>query len=395
MATRNRIGGLALDGAAGLGTADKQRHDREIAVALVRWFGSVRRDLPWRGKPGAARDPWVVLVSETMLQQTQVSRVAERFERFLRRFPDPAAMVDAGRDAVLAEWSGLGYYRRASNLHAASVVIVDRFGGCVPRGQDDLLSLPGVGRYTAGAVGSIAFRDTVPAVDGNIQRVLMRVEGMDLPPTSREAQSWVWSRAAELVKQAPDAGEWNEGLMELGATVCTPRGPRCPECPIRTWCRAWRSGRQEEIPAPKPRAKQPEVFHTVIVVRDGRGRLLVEQRGDGGLWAGLWQAPTIERGDRHATRAEASTAVGVRPLRLGESFTHKTTHRTVRIRVLFGDASSESSPRRGRFLDVDEAMSLGLSSPQKRALLVGDRNGRGGSSENAGKKKPRRESPGR
>lgn len=341
--------------------------DRSATRALVRWFGACRRDLPWRGPAGQPRDPYAVLVSETMLQQTQVSRVIEKFGAFMERFPTVRALAAADIDKVTALWAGLGYYRRARNLHLAARMVVERFGGVFPRDVDSLLELPGVGRYTAGAVASIAFRRPAPAVDGNVQRVLMRLEGVDIEPTSKEARRWVWRRAEELAVAAPDSGEWNEGLMELGATVCTPKSPRCSACPLEGTCAARRDGTQASIPRPKPRKVPTDLFHSVALARDEKGGVLVEQRPPSGMWAGLWQAPTIERTDRWATASEVKLAVGGLRARAGEEFEFQTTHRTVRVRVF--RVSTGPRPVRGAFVPLERIMESGVSNLMKRVLV--------------------------
>jgi A/G-specific adenine glycosylase len=380
-ATKSKSGGIARRSRATdvsssrcsdevVGIPKKPRTDQQTTRTLVRWFGATRRDLPWRAPPGKPRDPYLVLVSETMLQQTQVSRVIEKYTAFIERFPTITHLAAAPIDEVTTLWAGLGYYRRARNLHAAAKAVADRFEGKVPRDIQSLLELPGVGRYTAGAVASIAFRGAEPAVDGNVQRVLMRLEGVALAPTSKEAHAWVWQRATELVRAAPDPGEWNEGLMELGATVCTPKSPRCPGCPLQSVCVARQKGLQAAIPAAKPRKTPRDLFHTVALVRDGAGRVLVEQRPPTGMWAGLWQPPTVERDDRWATPAEIKTAVGGTSARRVHDFDFQTTHRTVRVRVF--EVASRRALAHGLFADPERLVSLGVSNLTKRVLLASE-----------------------
>src|SRR5690606_18318055 len=215
--------------------ADASR-DRRIVRDLCRWFARAARDLPWRALP---RDPYRALVSEFMLQQTQVSRVLEKFGPFLERFPSVEALAAADEGQIAAAWSGLGYYRRARHLQAAARAIVAEHGGRVPTKAATLENLPGIGRYTAGAISSIVFGEPVPVVDGNVTRVVLRIEGRDLPQEAPATARFVWERAAALVEVAAGTkakgigpGFLNEALMELGATVCVPRSPRCLECPI-------------------------------------------------------------------------------------------------------------------------------------------------------------------
>jgi A/G-specific adenine glycosylase len=350
---------------------------------LARWFRASARDLPWRGPIGSPRDAWAVLVSETMLQQTQVSRIAERFPLFMRRFPTPAALAAAEEREVLALWAGLGYYRRARNLHAAARLIVERFGGAVPRTVEELLALPGVGRYTAGAVASIAFGDAAPIVDGNIARVLLRVHGRESSADDRAARAWLWDEAARIAAagaRGVGAGVVNEAVMELGATVClpAPAAPRCDACPLASACAARRAGTQARIPPPKGRAARQTVHCASAVLLDSAGRIVLERRGGTGMWAGLWQAPTVERADRAPTRAELARAVGLaaRDLHARGTFTHATTHRLVRFDVYRG-AAPRGWPRGARAggsdrarVRPDELDAYGLSSAQRRVLRL-------------------------
>ncbi|MCA9294882.1 MAG: A/G-specific adenine glycosylase, partial [Phycisphaerales bacterium] len=224
--------------------------DRSRALAIEDWFRANARDLPWR----AARSAYAGLVSESMLQQTQVARVVERFTQFMARFPTVHDLAAADEQEVLAIWQGLGYYRRARHLHQAAKAIVEEHDGVIPADINALRALPGVGRYTAGAIASIIYHRPEPIVDGNVYRVLARLDAQNKPASDAEAQRWGWSRASELVQLARDPGAFNEGMMELGATICTPRAPACSDCPVRAGCRAHADGRADVIPPPKQRA---------------------------------------------------------------------------------------------------------------------------------------------
>ena len=334
-----------------------RRRDSRIAAAVVSWFKTAMRPLPWRTTP---RDPWRSLVSELMAQQTQISRVAERFEPFMDAFPTPQAMRDAGEDAVLAQWSGLGYYRRARLLYAAASAIADDHNGHVPADADALRALPGIGRYTAGAIASIVFDQREPIVDGNVRRVLMRLDADDAM-TERAT----WDRATNLVEVTDDPAALNEGLMELGATVCTPRNPTCAACPLKRSCRAVREGRQEEIPAPKKAAARRTLFcTTVLSVSDGA--VLIRQRPATGLWASMWEAPTLERDDRFPSDDEVEAWSGLRPAAAVEERVHQTTHREVRFRVVAAQGGATSI---GEYRSLAEVKGLALSSIQRDFLL--------------------------
>jgi len=326
-----------------------------------------------------------------MLQQTQVSRVIDYFTRFIARFPDVRSLASAEEQEVLALWSGLGYYRRAKNLHAAARMIVSEFGGVFPQETDDLRRLPGVGPYTAGALASMAGGRRVPLVDGNVVRVLLRIEGREGTASDRATMQWTWQRAAELVKAAEDPGVLNEGIMELGAIICTPDLPACPECPVRRQCVAAKTGRQREIPSPKKAAPRRDLHCAAVLVRAADGRLLMERRDDTRMWAGMWQALTVERDDRSVSAAEIADALSdrlsrcsiastrtrakqrggtVSELRQLGTFVHQTTHRHVLFEVW------ECEMRRAKRIHsddigwrtLDEALLLPLSNAQRRVL---------------------------
>lgn len=268
---------------------------------LLAFFDTRARDLPWR----RTSDPYAIWVSEVMLQQTRVDTVLPYYQRWLRRYPTAGALAEAPLQAVLKDWEGLGYYRRARLLHRAARIVRDRHGGRLPSDPDALRDLPGVGEYTAGAVASIAFQHVVPAVDGNVRRVLSRV--MDLPdPTPGELRKV----AAALVD--PDRpGDFNQALMELGATVCTPRSPDCADCPLRQPCRARARGVQEERPAPRQRGPVPERRYGVAVAvheNGGAWWCVLAQRPPEGLLGGMWQFPS-RRIEGEEERPEAAPEV--------------------------------------------------------------------------------------
>ncbi|MCA9286690.1 MAG: A/G-specific adenine glycosylase [Phycisphaerales bacterium] len=345
---------------------------RAIARALETWFRTNARDLPWR-QP-TLRNGYAALVSEAMLQQTQVSRVVEAFTAFMTRFPDIAALAAAPEQEVLASWNGLGYYRRARLLHAAAKAVVAEHDGRVPDHAAELERLPGVGQYTAGAVASIVHGERTPIVDGNVFRVLVRLHGRDAEAGQREDTAWAWSEAARLVEVAEEPGTLNEALMELGATVCTPRNPCCDGCPLSESCRARRNGTVESLPRPKRTPGRAVVHHHAVPVVH-RGRVLLVQRPATGLWASMWQVPTIEAPRRLPARSVAATLESLLgeplgPLRRHESFVHLTTHREVRFEVLRQGAAGERRPRlmatEGRWCSATELDGVPMSNPQRR-----------------------------
>jgi A/G-specific adenine glycosylase len=350
-----------------------------IAQAVATWFKQVKRDLPWRMIDASTgqRNPFFSLVSELMLQQTQVSRVVEKFEPFIQQFPTPHALAAASEDQVLSAWTGLGYYRRARLLHAAAKAIVARHAGHVPRDVAALLALPGLGRYTAGAIASIAFEQPAPLVDTNVSRVLLRVGGVALATGDTRAVAWTWEQAEHIANAAHAQGliaPCNEGLMELGALVCTADQPKCLMCPLRDICLARETGKQTQIPLPKQQTQRKPLAHTVVVLRIGDGVLLERRRSDAGLWAGLWQALTVESEtplDARRVRTHLGLAARVK-LTLRDEFIFQTTHRDVTFRVFAASAqAADITPTDSirRVATSEEIASLGMSSPMRRILL--------------------------
>jgi len=258
-----------------------------LAPRLLRWFCRAKRDLPWR----RSREPYHILVSEIMLQQTQVDRVIPFFERFLKAFPTPRALAAAPLDDVLRLWSGLGYYSRARSIHAAARAIVSHHAGRLPDTYADLLALPGVGEYTAGAIASIAFGLRHPAIDANARRLLARVFRLDAgrPRDRREID-----RLGALAVPARRPGDYNQALMEHGSLVCTPRSPDCPNCCLRDICLTHIIG----TPKKKTTSRRPKTRTTraALALVRRRGRYLIAQRPLTGVWAGLWEFPNCEVG---------------------------------------------------------------------------------------------------
>ncbi|MEX0654684.1 MAG: A/G-specific adenine glycosylase [Phycisphaeraceae bacterium] len=348
---------------------------------LLAWYDQHHRRLPWRlspnpesRTPNPTPNPYHTLVSEAMLQQTQVATVVPYFHRFLEAFPTLEALAAAEEQQVLRLWQGLGYYRRARHLHAAAKAIVDRHAGRVPDTLDALLALPGVGRYTAGAVASIAFDRRVPILDGNVARVLARLFAVDEPidqPTTRTA---LWE-LAEQVLPRQRVGDFNQALMELGALVCTPRQPQCLVCPLRGECAAREAGREAELPRRSPRKAPRAVRHVVAAIERG-GRYLFEQRPSEGLWSNMWQLPTHEALDGEV--ADALPAWVAERYRLVceagepcEPFTHQTTHRTIAFVVCpLRVNGGRLRPGRGVWRKLDALDDLPLANPQRKVITM-------------------------
>ncbi|NTU75929.1 MAG: A/G-specific adenine glycosylase [Anaerolineaceae bacterium] len=257
----------------------------ELAAKLLEWYARHARSLPWR----SSRDPYAIWVSEIMLQQTRVETVLPYYERWMQRFPNLQALASAAEQDVLHCWEGLGYYSRARNLHHAAQIVVQDHQGQVPSDRKLLEKLPGIGRYTAGAVASIAFGLNEAALDGNIRRVLSRVFNMDLPARSLEGEKRLWALAIQELPEGK-AGDHNQALMDLGSSICTPTKPTCLVCPLVDLCQAAKTGRQEELPVLESRAPVPHITVTAAVIhRDGL--VLIARRPPHGLLGGMWEFP--------------------------------------------------------------------------------------------------------
>ena len=300
-----------------------------IARAVERWFRAHQRPLPWREQ----YDPWHVWVSEVMLQQTRMEVVLPYFARFIRRFPVVAAAAAASEEEVLAEWSGLGYYRRAKMLRSGAIDVMTRFGGQVPSTVGELLTIPGIGRYTAGAIASVAFKRHAPIVDGNVARVLSRLFAIDEPAGSPALMRGSWLRAEELVAACKTPRDFNQGLMECGALICTPRNPSCDACPLHEHCLAYAARRTGELPRAKEKQPTRELRIPLFIVRDTRGRILMRLES-GRLMNAMYHLPhgnTSLLGGRAFT-TERRDLLG--------SFRHTVTNRRITFEVYTAELPS-------------------------------------------------------
>jgi A/G-specific adenine glycosylase len=306
-----------------------------------------------------------------MLQQTRVETVLRYYDRFLQRFPTPHALASAEEDAVLAAWSGLGYYRRARLLHAGVREVVAQYGGRVPEDAALRRKLPGVGRYTAGAIGSIAFDRQEPLVDGNVARVFARLFGIDTPLGRRDTEAQLWALAEHLVV-GPEPGALNQALMELGALICTKGTPHCGRCPVRSQCHAHRQNRTAELPV-VAKKRAPVLRELVaLLALDRTQQQLLLQRSSSGLFAGLWNLPMGDGQDREAARA-LMTLLALRGSLASQpiaTLEHVLTHRRLRVqlyRVTLRSAGPEPSLRLQARSRLSE---LGTSSLTHKALAA-------------------------
>ncbi len=326
--------------------------------------------MPWRAVHPGRSDPYFVLVSEAMLQQTQVATVIPYFGRFIAAFPTVEALANADEQQVLRLWQGLGYYRRAKNLHKTAQAVVEQFNGKIPATAQALQTLPGIGPYTAGAIASIAFGENAPLVDGNVIRVLSRLFGLDEAADGKEGKKKIWALAGEFAKD-PRPGCINQALMELGALVCTPKNAKCADCPLRKNCVALANNQVESLPVLAPRKKPVAVTHTVIAAVKN-GKLLFVQRPETGLWAGMWQLPTLEEGKAApATWFEETHGLKLRSLEKLGAFKHQTTHRTIQFEVWQAQvASGRLRAKRGQWRSIADVDDLPLAKAQEKALAL-------------------------
>jgi A/G-specific adenine glycosylase len=314
---------------------------RRTRKPLLDWYRANKRAMPWR----ETRDPYAIWISEAMLQQTRVETVIPYWERFLRLFPDVHALAIADSDDVLGAWAGLGYYSRARNLQAAARMIDESHGGKIPDDVDTLQTLPGIGRYTAGAVASIAFDQPEPVLDGNVKRVLTRLigirEDIGLPAVIER----LWKEAGSLV-QGPHPGDLNQALMELGATICTPRAPHCESCPVSQSCNARPEGDAESLPI-KARKKPARKVEAVAALVVRRGKALAVRRPSRGLLGGLWDLPGGDLAAGETPRAGLTRALreraGLEITRVSAigSIEHVFTHRRLTLHVYRANTSTD------------------------------------------------------
>jgi A/G-specific adenine glycosylase len=338
-----------------------------IAAAIVDWHDRHgRHDLPWQHD----RTPYRVWVSEIMLQQTQVSTVIPYYERFMKRFGGAAALADAPIDDVLHLWTGLGYYARARNMHRAAVRIRDEFGGEFPRSFDEVASLPGIGRSTAGAILALSRRERFPILDGNVKRVLSRYFGIEGDLSERPAMEKLW-QLSDRCTPHERVDVYTQAVMDIGATVCTRRNPLCAYCPLTGDCVARRLGKQHEIPAPKKARARRERRVFMLVAQREDDSILLERRPDSGVWGGLWCLPEFDT--ESAARLFATQSLHrpqrePQPLDLIEhAFTHFDLIVTPLLTRCAGPAAMMEAPR-SLWYNPREPARIGLPAPIKTLL---------------------------
>ncbi|MBV1777420.1 A/G-specific adenine glycosylase [Burkholderiaceae bacterium DAT-1] len=342
-----------------------------FASRLIRWQKvHGRHDLPWQ-----TDDPYRVWLSEIMLQQTQVTTVIPYYLRFVERFPDVAALAEASQDDVLALWSGLGYYSRARNLHRAAQMVMSDFGGCFPDQSAQLIQLPGIGPSTAAAVAAFSSGERVTILDGNVKRVLARWRAIEGFPGEKRIEQQLWALAETLVPEVnasirSDMKAYTQGLMDLGATLCTRSRPNCSTCPLRSDCVAYQSARTHELPTPRPKKAVPERYAVFVLLRHG-GKVLLEKRAENGIWGGMWSLPQCEPDDLAAWLASAFGAVerDLRPLaRLTHIFTHFKLH--IDARMLNASIPFPAASEVFCWVTIADALNMGIPLPVRKLLLA-------------------------
>ncbi len=349
---------------------------------LLTWFDKHKRDLPWR----ESQDPYRVWVSEVMLQQTTVAAVRPYFERFVKQFPTVEKLAAAEESQILRLWEGLGYYRRARGMHAAAKQIVAEHGGKFPRDVLTLQTLPGIGRYTAGAIASIAFNERAPILEANSIRLLARLLAYPDDPTKSVGQKLLWATAEEILPRI-NVAHFNQALMELGSLVCTPTSPKCDECPVSPLCGAFQAGLQNEIPKSAAKTKFTAIREAAVIVKKN-GRVLIRLCGANERWAGLWDFPRFEitsEGplfvrEELIAKVQKQTGVSIDPGNLLTTIKHGVTRFRITLDCYAATYSSGklSSDKNARWIRPVELSELPLSTTgRKLANLVKESRERG------------------
>ena len=337
---------------------------------LLLWFYENKRDLPWRNNP----TPYHVWISEVMLQQTQVKTVIPYFNNFIRKFPTIKALALADEQDVLKAWEGLGYYSRARNLHHAAKTILERFNGEFPTTYDDVIALKGIGTYTAGAIMSMAFGEKAAAVDGNVMRVMSRIlyitDDIGLSKTKK-----YFERIMMDVVPEKDPGAFNQSLMDLGATICTPRSPKCGECPVQAFCRGFKADVQEQLPVKAKKIKPKRVPLIILIIQDDKGRYLMNQRPSTGLLGGMWEFVQFEgmTVEEFQKQTHLFNEKDWRVERYLGEVTHVFSHLIWEMRVYHMKCSFKSLPEEMAWFTEEQLDEIPISTAHKkvRQLLKG------------------------
>ncbi|MTI64357.1 A/G-specific adenine glycosylase [Methylophaga sp.] len=337
-----------------------------FAQALLDWYDQHgRKDLPWQQKP----TPYHVWLSEIMLQQTQVSTVIDYYQRFIRHFPDIETLAAAKQDAVLAQWSGLGYYARARNLHKTAHLVVNEFNGHMPASLETLMELPGIGRSTAGAILTLAYHQRFPILDGNVKRVLARFFAVEGWPGIKQVENRLWQYAEELLPEQRIAN-YIQAQMDLGATLCTRSKPDCQRCPMQTHCQAYALGQPGAYPGKKPKKNIPTRQTHWLVMQNEVGEVLLEQRPQQGIWGGLWSFPEMRDGEVARQYCQQRWQLQIHSQRALSPLQHVFTHFRLEIypTLLQCSVNGVADKDYGNWYRIKDTFELGLPAPVKSFL---------------------------
>ncbi len=357
-------------------------HTAELAQTLLDWFDQYgRHDLPWQQE----KTPYRVWVSEIMLQQTQVQTVIPYFERFMQRFPMVAALAEASQEAVLSHWAGLGYYARGRNLHQAAQIIMTEHGGEFPTTFDDIVALPGIGRSTAGAILSIVLKQRFPILDGNVKRVLARLEAVPTWTGEKRTEEtlWQWAEALTPDKRFDD---YTQAIMDLGATVCRRSRPNCEQCPWQSHCVAYQQKAVSDYPKSKPKKVQPERWSVFAVLENERGEIFLQQRPQTGIWGGMWSLPqsALQTGKpffKQGKLGDEGVQSLLELLKMNKAclsvekgqrlpaFRHTFTHYHLWLQPIKWQVDQQTmGSDKGCWVSLEQALALGLPAPIKQIV---------------------------
>lgn len=344
-----------------------QKHAKDFARQLVQWQRQHgRHDLPWQN----TRNPYRVWLSEIMLQQTQVATVKGYFARFVERFADVQSLAAASLDDVLGLWSGLGYYSRARNLHRCARQVVDHYGGAFPKDAQTLATLPGIGPSTAAAIASLCFDQRVAILDANVKRVVSRIKAMDVDVSQSAHQRALWQAATTLLpapqRTQPDMAAYTQGMMDLGATLCTPKNPLCLQCPVQNHCSAAQAGDPERYPAHKRKAKRSSQSLWLLWAETPQDAVWLSRRPTPGVWAGLYCLPVF---DSEPALLQALPANARSQLQPQTPFVHVLTHKDLHLHPCKVTLPQTAVLGEGRWFGSADWLSLGLPAPVRRLLL--------------------------
>lgn len=337
----------------------------ELSAKIIAWqkkYG--RHDLPWQN----TSDPYAIWVSEIMLQQTQVSAVIDYYLKFMARFPDIASLANASQEEVLQYWSGLGYYSRARNLHHTAQQILDDFGGVFPRNFDAILSLAGIGRSTAAAISTFAFGIAQPILDGNVKRVFSRYFLVEGWPSAPKVENQLWQIAEQHMPKV-EIVSYIQGLMDLGASICSRSKPKCSDCPLRLRCKAYAENRIAELPTPKPRKPLPQKQTTMLLLQH-YNEILLEKRPSKGIWGGLWSFPEMSMSEIASENVLKKFGLNTEPEEPQEMINHAFTHFKLSItpQPLLVINKPENNPSNTIWLSLDDAIGAAIPTPVRTIL---------------------------